>query len=105
MASWNVIMYWGIDTNGLWNLPKQNANPMMSTFFLICIVVCAFFSLNLIISVVVDNFQRIKKEQDGSALVTEYQRKYLQTWRLVSRWGLKEPIRYPLDIYRYTIFT
>merc|ERR1719419_1151875 len=97
-------MYRGVDVTGMNILPNENKKPWVAMFFVICIVVCAFFSLNLIISVVVDNFQRIKNEQDGSALMTEDQRKLVHTRRLVSRLGLKEPIRYPLNLYRYTIF-
>jgi len=105
MSGWNDIMYNGIDTNGLFNLPQENKKPQVALYFVICIVICAFFSLNLIISVVVDNFQRIKNEQDGSALMTEDQRKLVHTTRLVSRLGLKKPITPPITTWRYTVFT
>jgi hypothetical protein len=105
MSGWNDIMYNAIDTNGLGNLPHENEKPQVALYFVICIVVCAFFSLNLIISVVVDNFQRIKNEQDGSALMTEDQRKLVHTTRLVSRLGLKKPIIAPTTSWRYTTFT
>jgi len=105
MSGWNEIMYNAIDTNGLWKLPSENKKPQVALFFVICIVVCAFFSLNLIISVVVDNFQRIKNEQDGSALMTEDQRKLVHTKRLVSRLGLKKPIHPPTNAWRYTVYT
>jgi len=105
MSGWNEIMYNAIDTNGLWKLPSENKKPQVAMFFVICIVICAFFSLNLIISVVVDNFQRIKNEQDGSALMTEDQRKLVHTKRLVSRLGLKKPIHPPTNAWRYTVYT
>jgi len=43
MSGWNDIMYNAIDTNGLWRLPDENRKPWVALFFVICIVVCAFF--------------------------------------------------------------
>jgi len=105
MSGWNEIMYMGVDTNGIDNLPSENNRPLAAMYFVIIIIICAFFSLNLIISVVVDNFQRIKNEQDGSALMTEEQRKWVQTRRLVGRLGLKRSLTPPKQPWRMTVFT
>lgn len=89
MSGWNEVMYNAIDTNGIGFLPKLNNKPAIGVYFVFAIVICAFFSLNLIISVVVDAFARIKSEKDGSAFLTEEQNRFIQTQRLTTRIGLR----------------
>jgi len=104
MSGWNDIMYRGVDVVGVDMMPSMNQNPHAAMYFVVIILVCAFFSLNLIISVVVDNFQRIKDEQDGSALMTSDQLKWVMTRRLVGRLGLKKSLIEPKQAWRKTIF-
>jgi len=104
MSGWNDIMYRGVDVVGVDKMPSENQNPVAAMYFVVIILVCAFFSLNLIISVVVDNFQRIKDEQDGSALMTADQLKWVMTRRLVGRLGLKKNLKEPSQSWRKTIF-
>jgi len=104
MSGWNDVMYRAIDTNGLYKLPKTDNRVHASVYFVAVILVCAFFSLNLIISVVVDNFQRIKSEKDGSALMTEDQWKWVQTRRVVSRLGLGSKVFPPKASWRLSTY-
>jgi len=104
MSGWNDIMYRGVDVVGVDMMPSVDHNPHAAMYFVVIILVCAFFSLNLIISVVVDNFQRIKDEQDGSALMTADQLKWVMTRRLVGRLGLKKNLIEPKQEWRKTIF-
>jgi len=104
MSGWNDIMYRGVDVVGIDMIPSRDQNPHAAIYFVVIILVCAFFSLNLIISVVVDNFQRIKDEQDGSALMTADQLKWVMTRRLVARLGLKKNLVEPNQAWRKTIF-
>merc|ERR1719219_823377 len=55
MSGWNEIMYNGVDAKEMDYLPEKNVKPYAALYFVVIILVCAFFSLNLIISVVVDN--------------------------------------------------
>merc|ERR1719320_1277263 len=104
MSGWNDVMYRAIDTNGLGTLPSTGNRVYASLYFVAVILVCAFFSLNLIISVVVDNFQRIKAEKDGSALMTSDQWKWIQTRRVVSRLGLEKKVFPPETKWRLRMF-
>merc|ERR1719499_2818334 len=88
-------MYKGIDVNGQGNLPKMDKTIAYALYFVIIMIIC----------VVVDNFQRIKNEQDGSALMTEDQQKWVQTRRLVNRLGLKRSLTPPAQPWRMTVFT
>merc|ERR1719193_1799998 len=105
MSGWNEIMYNAVDAKGIDHLPKKDQTPYAALYFVVIILVCAFFSLNLIITVVVDNFQRIKATQDGSALMTEDQRKWIMTKRVVERLGLKKNLIAPKQNWRNVIFT
>jgi hypothetical protein len=44
---------------------KFNNSKFNCVYFIIVVVFGGFFSFNLIVSVVVDNFNRIKEEQSG----------------------------------------
>merc|ERR1719245_1197220 len=88
MSGWNDLMYNAVDTNGENMLPKIGNRPAYAMYFVLAIVICAFFSLYLIVSVVVDAFARIKAEKDGSAFLTEEQNRFIKTQRLTMRIGL-----------------
>jgi len=100
LSGWNEIMYNAIDTNGVDMLPKMNNKPAIGIYFVLAVVICAFFSLNLIISVVVDAFARIKSEKDGSAFLTEEQNRFIQTQRLTLRIGLRAKHKEPTNAVR-----
>jgi len=104
MSNWNEIMYNGVDTNGMDTLPKVDNTFLYSIYFIIIIIVCAFFSLNLIVSVVVDNFNRIKDENDGSALRTETQERWVQLRRLTDRMGLVRVLHQPEENWRLVAY-
>merc|ERR1719361_996312 len=72
---------------------ETNANPVMALYFVIVVIVGGFFSFNLIVSVVVDNFNRIKDEKNGSIFITEQQRLWREKKKLLSRVRLQK--RYP----------
>ena len=76
-------------------------SPAVGLFFVVFIIICAFFTLNLFVGVVIDNFNRLKdvrgkriawlaerlvdaqQEYEGSALLTEAQRQYNQSKKMV----------------------
>merc|ERR1719361_1979239 len=72
---------------------ETNANPVMALYFVIVVIVGGFFSFNLIVSVVVDNFNRIKDEKNGAIFITEQQRQWREKKKLLDRVQLQK--RYP----------
>jgi hypothetical protein len=51
-------------------------NPAISLYFYAFLIICSFFSVNLFVGVVIDNFLRTKEEVDGSAFQTDEQRQW-----------------------------
>jgi ion transport protein len=58
---------------GVDECPKHEAKPWVAIYFIIFIVVGSFFALNLFIGVIIDSFAQMRKEQSGSAFLTEAQ--------------------------------
>jgi len=56
---WVEILYNGIDVNGEYMNPKQDASEGMLIFFISFFILANFFLLNLFIGVVADNYQRM----------------------------------------------
>jgi len=92
LSGWAGTMYEGINVVGVDKQPQEWHNKYLGIYFVIAIVICSFFSLNLIVSVVIDNFNRIKAEKNGSAFLTEKQQQWVKTQRLSSRIGLSMEI-------------
>jgi hypothetical protein len=76
---WPDIMYDVVAaTPGVENVPLVSENNMYaSLYFVFVIFVCSFIMLNVFIGVVIDNFNKMKSEEDGSALMTEKQKKWV----------------------------
>ena len=57
--------------------PRFNANIFMALYFVIFVIVCVFFILNMVIGVAINTFNRMKLENGRSALLTESQQEWL----------------------------
>jgi len=93
MDEWAEIMYNGMDIVGKDMAFRENASWWYSIYFLIVVLVGGFLSFNLIVSVVVDNFDRIKEQKSGSIFMTESQAQWQQNQKLLARVNLEK--RYP----------
>ena len=75
--------------------PKLNANPWMASFVITWIVVSNFILLNLFVGVVLENFNAIRKQEDGSVFMSEAQLEWASAMRSIfsvkSTMKLKEP--------------
>merc|ERR1719464_916188 len=72
-------------------------NEYSAIFFMICVVVAGYFSLNLFISVVVDSFSKTKDNTSGSAILTQKQAIWVRKKRLLDRIGLEKAYERPVD--------
>ena len=59
---WMELMEDAIDARGVDLQPKREAQPLYYLFFVIFIIVGSFFTLNLFVSVIIDNFNMLKKK-------------------------------------------
>merc|ERR1719334_360035 len=90
----------GIDSRGVKMAPVRDHNPWVSLYFVVVVILAGFLSSNLIISVIVDNFNKIKQEKEGSAFLTKDQQLWMQTRRLTDKITLVKKKEVPINTYR-----
>src|SRR4051794_23729616 len=71
LESWNDIAHRAMSTTSVGEAPRPNANPAAFLYFFVFIISCAYFTFQLFIGVVLDNFNRLRQENDGSAFLTQ----------------------------------
>ncbi|XP_067825161.1 sodium channel protein type 4 subunit alpha-like isoform X1 [Heptranchias perlo] len=86
---WMEIMYAAVDSRELEQQPSYEINLYMYIYFVIFIIFGAFFTLNLFIGVIIDNFNQQKKKFGGKDIfMTEEQKKY---YNAMKKLGSKKP--------------
>ncbi|XP_062583302.1 sodium channel protein 1 brain-like isoform X2 [Saccostrea cucullata] len=88
---WMEVMDDAVDSTEVDQQPSFENNLYMYLYFVAFIIFGSFFTLNLIIGVIIDNFNALKKKYDGSALdmfLTQGQKNYMNT---LKKLGSKKP--------------
>ncbi|XP_059811670.1 sodium channel protein type 4 subunit alpha A [Hypanus sabinus] len=86
---WMDIMYAAVDSREMEQQPSYEINLYMYMYFVIFIIFGAFFTLNLFIGVIIDNFNQQKKKFGGKDIfMTEEQKKY---YNAMKKLGSKKP--------------
>uniref|UniRef100_A0A8C5CBU9 Sodium channel protein n=1 Tax=Gadus morhua TaxID=8049 RepID=A0A8C5CBU9_GADMO len=73
---WMDIMYAAVDSRQVESQPIYEDNIYMYIYFVIFIIFGSFFTLNLFIGVIIDNFNQQKKKISQDIFMTEEQKKY-----------------------------
>lgn len=72
---WLEVMYSGIDARGIDKQPRENHSPVLALFFISFMIVGSMLIFNLFVGVVIDNFNKIKTNEElGNMFVTESQK-------------------------------
>lgn len=79
LEGWPTVMYHGMDVVGIDVAPRRDANTPAFLFFLAWIFIEAFCVNNLVVGVIVANFQDEKVKQDSFMLMTKGQREWVDT--------------------------
>ncbi|XP_076763435.1 sodium voltage-gated channel paralytic isoform X20 [Xylocopa sonorina] len=89
---WIQIMNDAIDSRELDKQPIRETNIYMYFYFVFFIIFGSFFTLNLFIGVIIDNFNEQKKKAGGSLemFMTEDQKKY---YNAMKKMGSKKPLK------------
>uniref|UniRef100_G3TXA7 Sodium channel protein n=1 Tax=Loxodonta africana TaxID=9785 RepID=G3TXA7_LOXAF len=86
---WMDIMYAAVDSREKEEQPEYEVNIYMYLYFVIFIIFGSFFTLNLFIGVIIDNFNQQKKKLGGKDIfMTEEQKKY---YNAMKKLGSKKP--------------
>ncbi|XP_048806775.1 sodium channel protein type 5 subunit alpha-like isoform X1 [Lagopus muta] len=102
---WMDIMYAAVDSRECEEQPEWECNLYMYLYFVIFIIFGSFFTLNLFIGVIIDNFNQQKKKISGQDIfMTEEQKKYYNAMKKLGSKKPQKPIPRPLNKYQGFIF-
>ncbi|CAH2089702.1 unnamed protein product [Euphydryas editha] len=95
---WMEVMADAVDARGVDLQPSREANLYAYIYFVIFIVCGSFFTLNLFIGVIIDNFNMLKKKYEGGVLemfLTESQKHYYTAMKKLGRKKPQKVIKRP----------
>ncbi|XP_023562398.1 sodium channel protein type 9 subunit alpha isoform X1 [Octodon degus] len=102
---WMDIMYAAVDSVNVNQQPKYEYNLYMYIYFVIFIIFGSFFTLNLFIGVIIDNFNQQKKKLGGQDIfMTEEQKKYYNAMKKLGSKKPQKPIPRPGNKLQGCIF-
>uniref|UniRef100_A0A4W5K0Q7 Sodium channel protein n=1 Tax=Hucho hucho TaxID=62062 RepID=A0A4W5K0Q7_9TELE len=106
---WMDIMYAAIDSRKVEDQPIYEDNIYMYIYFVAFIIFGSFFTLNLFIGVIIDNFNQQKKKIRPLFLIqdifmTEEQKKYHTAMKKLGSKKPQKPIPRPLNNFQGLVF-
>ncbi|XP_068439685.1 sodium channel protein type 4 subunit alpha A isoform X1 [Clinocottus analis] len=101
---WMDIMYAAVDSREVGEQPSYEINLYMYIYFVIFIIFGSFFTLNLFIGVIIDNFNQQKKKGDKDLFMTEEQKKYYEAMKKLGSKKPQKPIPRPTNLIQGLVF-
>uniref|UniRef100_A0A8C9CR29 Sodium channel protein n=1 Tax=Phocoena sinus TaxID=42100 RepID=A0A8C9CR29_PHOSS len=102
---WMTIMYAAVDSVNVDRQPIYEYSLYMYIYFVIFIIFGSFFTLNLFIGVIIDNFNQQKKKLGGQDIfMTEEQKKYYNAMKKLGSKKPQKPIPRPGNKFQGCIF-
>ncbi|XP_053327227.1 sodium channel protein type 2 subunit alpha-like [Spea bombifrons] len=103
---WTGIMYAAVDSKEVLDQqPDKEYNLYMYIYFVIFIIFGSFFTLNLFIGVIIDNFNQQKKKIRGQDIfLTEEQKKYYNAMKKLGSKKPQKPIPRPTNVFQGMVF-
>ncbi|NWU36160.1 SCN5A protein, partial [Hylia prasina] len=102
---WMDIMYAAVDSREKDDQPKMENSLFMYLYFVTFIIFGSFFTLNLFVGVIIDNFNQQKKKISGEDIfMTEEQKKYYNAMKKLGSKKPQKPIPRPLNRYQGFLF-
>ncbi|NXN52879.1 SCN5A protein, partial [Rynchops niger] len=102
---WTDIMYAAVDSREKNEQPRMEHSLFMYLYFVNFIIFGSFFTLNLFVGVIIDNFNQQKKKISGEDIfMTEEQKKYYNAMKKLGSKKPQKPIPRPLNRYQGFLF-
>ncbi|XP_048121747.1 sodium channel, voltage gated, type V-like, alpha b isoform X2 [Alosa alosa] len=102
---WMDIMYAAVDSRAVEEQPIKETNLYMYLYFVIFIIFGSFFTLNLFIGVIIDNFNQQKRKLGGEDIfMTEEQKKYYNAMKKLGSKKPQKPIPRPVNAVQRFFF-
>ncbi|ERL93537.1 hypothetical protein D910_10826 [Dendroctonus ponderosae] len=99
---WMEVMADAVDARKVNEQPTREANIYAYLYFVVFIVCGSFFTLNLFIGVIIDNFNMLKKKYEGGVLemfLTESQKHYYTAMKKLGRKKPQKVIKRPMNAF------
>ncbi|TMW67483.1 hypothetical protein Poli38472_011103 [Pythium oligandrum] len=100
---WVGIMYQGVDATEIGYHPVENWNRSYIVFFVVFIIIGCFFTMNLFVGAVIDNFNRMRESMWDRA-ECETQREWLQIQDMIRSTKLVAKLKVPKHWLRHYCF-
>ncbi|XP_034559541.1 sodium channel protein type 4 subunit alpha-like [Notolabrus celidotus] len=102
---WMEIMHAAVDSRGVEEQPIREINLYMYLYFVVFIIFGSFFTLNLFIGVIIDNFNQQKRKLGGQDIfMTEEQKKYYNAMKKLGSKKPQKPIPRPGNMLQAFFF-
>uniref|UniRef100_A0A3B4WPA3 Sodium channel protein n=1 Tax=Seriola lalandi dorsalis TaxID=1841481 RepID=A0A3B4WPA3_SERLL len=102
---WMEIMHAAVDSRGVEEQPIREINLYMYLYFVVFIIFGSFFTLNLFIGVIIDNFNQQKRKMSGQDIfMTEEQKKYYNAMKKLGSKKPQKPIPRPANVLQAFFF-
>uniref|UniRef100_A0A8C2H4N0 Sodium channel protein n=1 Tax=Cyprinus carpio TaxID=7962 RepID=A0A8C2H4N0_CYPCA len=102
---WMEIMYAAVDSRSVEEQPIKENSLYMYLYFVIFIIFGSFFTLNLFIGVIIDNFNQQKRKIRGQDIfMTEEQKKYYNAMKKLGSKKPQKPIPRPTVMFPFLKF-
>ncbi|XP_068193183.1 sodium channel protein type 4 subunit alpha B-like isoform X2 [Antennarius striatus] len=102
---WMDIMYAAVDSRDVESQPVYEANLYMYLYFVCFIIFGSFFTLNLFIGVIIDNFNQQKAKLGGKDIfMTEEQKKYYNAMKKLGSKKPQKPVPRPENAFQGLVF-
>ena len=97
-------MYHSVDAVEEGTQPRLNHNEGAALFYVVFIIIGAFFVMNLFVGVTIDKFNEMKEKQEKSVFLTDEQQSWVTIQRLLVGIRLKKTANRPLNRMRNFIY-
>ncbi|KAM7387671.1 hypothetical protein PAMA_010015 [Pampus argenteus] len=102
---WMDIMYAAVDSREVESQPVYEDNMYMYLYFVCFIIFGSFFTLNLFIGVIIDNFNQQKAKLGGTDIfMTEEQKKYYNAMKKLGSKKPQKPVPRPENKFQALVF-
>jgi hypothetical protein len=105
IVGWAEICYKGMASRGIDLNPQRMYNPYLCLFFISFIIFGALFILNLFVGGVISTYNRQKDQLGGNYLLTENEKKWLETKYLILKCKPKLAYKIPTGRFRFKMYT
>uniref|UniRef100_A0A3B5R6H5 Sodium channel protein n=1 Tax=Xiphophorus maculatus TaxID=8083 RepID=A0A3B5R6H5_XIPMA len=101
---WMDIMYAAVDSREVESQPMYEDNLYMYMYFVCFIIFGSFFTLNLFIGVIIDNFNQQKAKIRTDIFMTEEQKKYYNAMKKLGSKKPQKPVPRPTNKFQGLVF-